>query len=96
VTSWRRSPCPSFGSGARVHAAALAALLVFVLGAIVAPTPLFAQNVNSLLHFPPRPPPAARKPPVLRTEFDRDASVAFRTASDRDRDGEELAQRQMA
>jgi LPS-assembly protein len=42
---------------------AVAALLAVVLGAAIAPAPLFAQNAAGVMHFPPRPPPPARQPP---------------------------------
>jgi LPS-assembly protein len=49
--------------GVRVRAAAaLAALLALMLGVSMAPNPVAAQDVSSLLHFP-RPPPQPRKPP---------------------------------
>jgi LPS-assembly protein len=48
-----------------VSATALAALLAFVLGVIVAPSPVWAQygSAPSLLHFSRRPPPP-KKPPA--------------------------------
>ena len=61
MASWRRPLCPRLDSRIRVSATTLAALLAFVLGITVAPALLSAQTVNSLLHFPQRPP--ARKPP---------------------------------
>jgi LPS-assembly protein len=45
-----------------VAAAALAALLVFVLGAFTTPA-AFSADTTSLLHFPPRPPQPPRAPP---------------------------------
>jgi len=45
-----------------VAAAALAALLVFVLGAVTTPA-AFSADTTSLLHFPPRPPQPPRAPP---------------------------------
>jgi LPS-assembly protein len=61
--SWREAHRPIFPSGARVQAAALAALLAVILGIVVAPAPLSAQDVESVLHFARRPPPPPRKPP---------------------------------
>src|ERR1700736_6918133 len=46
-----------------MQATALAALLTLVVGVVVAPVPLAAQGVSSLMHFPPRPPAPPRKPP---------------------------------
>ena len=46
-----------------MQATALAALLALVVGVVVAPVPLAAQGVSSLMHFPPRPPAPPRKPP---------------------------------
>jgi LPS-assembly protein len=64
VASWRRPLCPRLDSGVRVSATTLAALLAFVLGLLADPSPLWAQEqVTSMLHFPPRPPAPARKPP---------------------------------
>jgi LPS-assembly protein len=64
VASWRRPLCPRLNSGVRVSATTLAALLAFVLGLLAVPSPLWAQEqVTSMLHFPPRPPAPARKPP---------------------------------
>ena len=58
-----RSPlCSDLRSSVRVCATALAALLAFVIGATLPPSPLFAQQAGNLLHFPPRPPPAPKKP----------------------------------
>ena len=62
MASWRRPLCPCLDSGVRVSAIALAALLAFALGVIAAPSPLSAQSVNSLLHFPRPSPPPPRKP----------------------------------
>jgi len=62
VTSWRSPHRRPFGTGARVAAAALAALLVFVLGAVTTPA-AFSADTTSLLHFPPRPPQPPRAPP---------------------------------
>jgi LPS-assembly protein len=61
--SWREAHRPIFPSGARVQAAPLAALLAVILGIVVAPAPLSAQDVESVLHFARRPPPPPRKPP---------------------------------
>jgi LPS-assembly protein len=63
VTSWRRPLGTAFGRAARMQATALAALLTLVVGVVVAPVPLAAQGVSSLMHFPPRPPAPPRKPP---------------------------------
>ena len=64
MASWRRPLCPRPDSCVRASATALAALLAFALGLVAVPSPLWAQQpVSSTLHFPPRPPPAARKPP---------------------------------
>ncbi len=61
-----RSPfCPGFRGGVRVSAMVLAALGAFVLSVCVAPERVAAQTVNTLLHFPPRPPP--KKPPPTPT-----------------------------
>ena len=62
MTSWRSPHRRPFGTGARVAAAALAALLVFVLGAVTTPA-AFSADTTSLLHFPPRPPQPPRAPP---------------------------------
>jgi LPS-assembly protein len=65
VAGWRRPLCPRLDSGVRVSATTLAALLAFVLGLVAAPAPLWAQEqVPSMLHFPPRPPPARKPPPA--------------------------------
>ncbi|HEV2626678.1 MAG TPA: LPS-assembly protein LptD, partial [Xanthobacteraceae bacterium] len=73
---WRPPLGRPFAHAARVHAAALAALLALGLGVVVAPVPLAAQGVGSapaplaaqvvssnLLHFPPRPPPHPKPAP---------------------------------
>jgi LPS-assembly protein len=62
VASWRGPFCPNLGSSVRVGAMALAALLTFAIGFSLAPERASAQEVGSLLHFPPRPPPP-KKPP---------------------------------
>jgi LPS-assembly protein len=62
VASWRSPFCPGVGSRVRVGATALAVLLIFVVGLGLAPDRASAQEINSLLHFPPRPPPPPKKP----------------------------------
>jgi LPS-assembly protein len=62
VASWRSPFCPVVSSRVGVGATALAALLVFVVGLSLAPDHASAQQIGSLLHFPPRPPPPPRKP----------------------------------
>ena len=63
MTTWRRSSRPLRRRGARVPVTGLAALLAFVLGVVIAPAQLVAQNAIGVMHFPPRPPPPARQPP---------------------------------
>src|SRR5262249_55994890 len=63
ATPWRRF-FPLFRrGGARVPGMAFAALLAFVIGAVTASAPGFAQNTTGVMHFPPRPPPSPRQPP---------------------------------
>ncbi len=62
MASWRSPFCPGVGSRVRVGATALAVLLIFVVGLGLAPDRASAQEINSLLHFPPRPPPPPKKP----------------------------------
>jgi len=62
VASWRSPFCPGVSSRVRVGATALAALLVFAFGLGFTPQRASAQEVQSLLHFPPRPPPPPKKP----------------------------------
>ena len=67
MASWRRPLCPRLESGVHVSAIALAALLAFALGVVAVPSPLSAQTVNSLLHFPPRSPPPRKPAPPSNT-----------------------------
>ena len=69
MTTWRRSSRPLRRRGARVPDTGLAALLAFVLGAVIAPTQLVAQNAIGVMHFPPRPPPPPRQPPPSNAPF---------------------------
>ena len=63
MASLRGPLCPGFRGGVRVGAAALAALIAFAMGLCLAPAIVSAQSINSLLHFPPRPPPPKKPPP---------------------------------
>ena len=62
MASSRSHLCPGLSSIVRVGATALAALIVFAIGCALAPEPAAAQQVGSLLHFPPRPAPPPKKP----------------------------------
>lgn len=50
----------------RVSAAILAALFIFAVHAVLAPSPASAQAAGNLLHFPPRPP--APQPPATQSD----------------------------
>ncbi len=73
MASWRSPFCRGLSSRVRVGATALAALLLFVLGAGFMPDRVAAQDAPdhmpaqeggiNLMHFPRRPPPPPKKPP---------------------------------
>jgi LPS-assembly protein len=72
VASWRGPFCPGRKSSVQVRAAALAALLAFVIGFFLVPGGASAQSLQTvqdtgnLMRFPPRP-PQPKKPPAVQT-----------------------------
>jgi LPS-assembly protein len=57
VACWRSPVSPGLFGGVRVGAVVLAALVAFAACSYLAPERASAQTINTLLHFPPRPPP---------------------------------------